>query len=68
MTKREREEYVIARAYELADSGNYRVWRYIELELIHEGFNEARRVLDDSVTRQLLDERCADAQSRKPNA
>ena len=58
--KRNRRQYVIRRARELAETGKYARWNAIEFELrFVEGIEEARRCLADRPIRDELDDICA---------
>lgn len=60
MTKRNRREYVLRRARELAETGKYPRWNAIEFELrFVEGMEEARSWLADRLIREELDGICA---------
>jgi hypothetical protein len=64
MKKRDRHEYVMQRAMELAQSGEFDGWIDIEFELRHaEGLEEARGWLDSRFVREELDQICK--QNRK---
>jgi hypothetical protein len=67
MKKSERQEYVMRRARELAQSGNFDRWSDIEFELrVREGFSEAREWLDTRFIRSELDGICAQARKKHP--
>jgi hypothetical protein len=69
MNKRERKEYVLRRARELARSGRFDRWLNIELELrFEEGFIEARQWLDDSFVRKELNRLCTEAREPAQDA
>lgn len=69
MNKRERQEYVLRRARELATSGRFDRWLNVEWELrFEEGFSEARQWLDSSFLRKELDGLCAKAKERTQDA
>jgi hypothetical protein len=61
MNKKQRGEVIWKRAKELAQSGAHEDWMTIEIALRHEGFPEARQVLDSSLYRQELNEMCKSA-------
>lgn len=58
LPKKERHAAILKRAEEMADSGKYVDYMLIEIALRHEGFTEARTLLDDSSLRKELNERC----------
>lgn len=59
--KKARAEYIDRRARELAESGKYQDWLSIEMALRHEGFLEARQLLDSHFLRQELNDMCKSA-------
>jgi hypothetical protein len=63
--KTERQEYVLRRARELAETGQYSGYQLIELALRHEGYAEARGWLDNELLRKELDQICLLARRRK---
>ena len=63
MKKKERQELIRKRAYELAKSGKCRDYRSVENFLISEGLEEAGSILDNERFREELDEICNRAQS-----
>jgi hypothetical protein len=64
MKKRDRHEYVMQRARELAQSGEFDGWIDIEFELRNaEGLEEAKGWLDSRFVREELDQICK--QNRK---
>lgn len=65
MRKFEKHEIIMRKAEEYARSGEYSGWLAIEHQLRHEGFKEARGVLDDEYTREKLDRLCGEARSIK---
>lgn len=65
MNKKERREYIMKTAREMAATGKYRDYLGIEAVLRREGFHEARSLLDNRSIRQELKELCEEAQSKK---
>lgn len=65
MRKKERSEFIHRRACELARSGKFKDWISIEIALRHEGYPEARQILDSQFLRQELNEMCNQAQQEK---
>ena len=66
MKKRERQDYVLSRARELALTGDYDGWQRIEFHLrFVEGFSEARGWLDSRFTRDELDRLCAQSHNKR---
>jgi hypothetical protein len=65
MNKKQRAELVLKRANELAESGECTDWMSIEIKLRHEGFREARQLLDSQFLRQELNEMCRMAREQK---
>ena len=60
MKKRNRRDYVMRRARELAETGKYPRWNAIEYELrFVEGIKKARGWLDDRQIQDELDRICA---------
>jgi hypothetical protein len=63
MNRVEREEYLERRSRELAESGQYRTYAEIEVQLVHvEGLPEARSFLDSPGRRDYLNAICTRAQ------
>jgi hypothetical protein len=63
--RRDHQQYVLRRAKELAESGQFAGWLEIELELRYvEGFQQARIWLDDVTIREELDIVCQRARTR----
>ena len=58
MTKRDREDFIERRAFELAETGQYRDYRDVEMVLRSEGYPEARTVLDNSFLREQIKKVC----------
>lgn len=69
MNKKERREYILRRAKELAKTGNFSGWLSIEHYIrSKEGLQEARSVLDNQWLRKELDRLCSKAKrSTKSN-
>jgi hypothetical protein len=65
MNKKERHEYIMKTAREMAASGKYRDYLGIEVVLRRDGFHEARSLLDSRSIREELKELCNEAQSKK---
>ncbi|MGP1666364.1 MAG: hypothetical protein ACTS5I_10755 [Rhodanobacter sp.] len=65
MNKKQRAELIMKRANELAESGECADWMSIEIKLRHEGFREARQLLDNQFIRQELNEMCRLAREQK---
>lgn len=63
MKKDERYTYIRKQAYELARSGKYVSWLSIEWSLINEGFIEANTILNNTETREEINQICKTAQS-----
>lgn len=61
MNKKERTEFIDREADSMARSGEYADWLSIERALRHQGFAEARQILDDQFRRQELNEMCRQA-------
>lgn len=68
MNKREREEYIVRRARELAATGKYNDYMIIEAVLRSEDLPETRHVLDDAHFRNELNQICANAKKGGANA
>ena len=62
MNKRERHEYIVRRARELAATGKYDDYMIIEAVLRSEDLLEARHVLDSAYFRDELNQICANAE------
>ena len=65
---RERGEEILQLAYNLALSGDYPSWWDIEVELRSLGYQMARDLLDNELTREQLDRMCGDAQKMRRHA
>lgn len=66
MNKQKRHAYIVRRARELAETGNFSRWLSIEHHIrSKEGLQEARSVLDDQWLRKELDRLCDEAKRRK---
>ena len=63
MKKEERLSFIHKEVYRLAKTGKYSDWSSIEIALIGNGFNEARRVLENERMRKELDELCSRVRS-----
>lgn len=63
MNKDERYSYIRKRADELARTGDYLDYSFIEIAIRSEGLEDARSVLDDTFIRDQLDKVCEIAQS-----
>jgi len=61
MRKKERAELIDRLADEMARSGEYADWMEIEVALRHQGYREARQLLDDRYRRNELDGMCRQA-------
>jgi hypothetical protein len=61
MSKKERAEFIDREADAMARSGKYADWLSIEHALRHQGYPEARQVLDDQFRRKELNEMCHQA-------
>jgi len=61
MNKKERAEFIDREADVMARSGKYADWLSIEHALRHQGYPEARQVLDNQFRRQELNEMCRQA-------
>ena len=66
MKKQERQERCLARARELAASGEYSGYQLIVHILHREGYPEARGWLTDDFLRNELDQICAASRAKKP--
>jgi len=58
MRKAERHSFILRRAWELAETGQYANWLFVEIALRQEGHHEAPGVLDKESERYLLDVMC----------
>jgi hypothetical protein len=65
LNKEKRHTYIIKRAYELAESGDYSDYQHIEIIIRSEGFEDARTILDDQRIRDELDRICEKSQAKK---
>lgn len=65
MNKRQRAELIMKRANELAASGECEDWMNIEIKLRHEGFREARQLLDSQFLRQELNDMCRSSRAQR---
>jgi len=65
MNKRQRAELIVKRVNELAASGESTDWMSIEIKLRHEGFPEARQILDSQFLRQEINEKCLQAREQR---
>ena len=61
MKKNEIRESILKRADELARSGKYDGYMFIELQLRQEGYREARTILDSSDIRKELNQLCEES-------
>ena len=61
MNKKERAEFIDQEADAMARSGKYTDWLSIEHALRHQGYPEARQILDDQFRRQELNQMCRQA-------
>lgn len=63
--KRTETSTIVLKAEELARSGKYENWLFIEFALRAQGFSDAREALNQDWVRERLDTLCAEAK-RKP--
>lgn len=56
--RNERSGYIQRRAMELARSGNHENWLSVEIAIRSEGYDEARRELDQAWLRDEIDKAC----------